>query len=134
PVARHLRGRPDRALVLLGEPSLLTERGSQLPGGKWLSRHQLRLSGPGSSTNTSTARSGSMWLSLKKPTTLRPVSSSTTLLISSRITCCQRRRVSRTDAPSPAAARLRSPLVRLSSSTTKTPFSPRVVFAFVGPL
>ncbi len=32
--------------------------------------------GSGSSTNTSTARSGSMWLSLMKPITLRPVRSS----------------------------------------------------------
>src|SRR4051812_40554653 len=74
-----------------------------------------------------------MWLSLMKPITLRPVSCSISRLTSACMTLCQRRRRSRTAAPWPASARVCSPCVRLSWSTTKTPFSPSVVFAFVGP-
>ena len=40
---------------------------------------------------------------------------------------------STTASPSPASASVRSPRVRVSCSTTKTPLSPIVVFAFVGP-
>ena len=49
------------------------------------------------------------------------------------MTRCQRRRRSSTASPSPASASVCSPRVRLSWSTTKTPLSPSVVFAFVGP-
>src|SRR2546423_10314338 len=74
-----------------------------------------------------------MWLSLMKPMTLRPVSSSISRLTSDLMTICHFLRRSRTALPSPASARLRSPLVSVSWRTTNTPFSPRVVFAFVGP-
>ena len=72
--------------------------------------------------NTSTAMSGSMWLSLIKPTTLRPVRPSIFRLQLLRITFCQRRRRSSTASLSPASTRLRSPRVRVSCKTTNTAF------------
>ena len=59
--------------------------------------------------NTSTAMSGSMWLSLMNPITLRPVSCSTLRLQLSRITRCQRLRRSSTASLSPAATRVSFP-------------------------
>src|SRR4051794_22602665 len=87
----------------------------------------------GSRTKTSTARSGSMWLSLMKPTTRRCVSLSISRLTSCSMTPCHRRRRSSTAASSPASERFCSPRVSVSSRTTKMPSSPIVVFALVGP-
>src|SRR5664279_662191 len=74
-----------------------------------------------------------MWLSLMKPITLRPVSSSISRLTSFFMIICQRWRRSSTVSLWPASASVCSPRVSVSCSTTNTPLGPSVVFAFVGP-
>jgi hypothetical protein len=63
----------------------------------------------GSKMKTPTAMSGSMWLSLMKPVTFRPVSPSISRLQVSCMTFCQSRRSLSTASLSPASTRLRSP-------------------------
>jgi hypothetical protein len=87
----------------------------------------------GSRMKTSTARSGSMWLALMKPTMWRPVSSSTSALSAASIARCRPWRIRNTTSSSPTRTTSRSARVSASSITTKIASCPSVVRARLGP-